>query len=71
MKADVTVEPHVGRVWLVSTLKEQFNLFVESDAHQKYLTLYKSFKIPSIVPAHNVGLILQIQITEEVVCIKK
>jgi len=41
------VEQHVGRVWLVSTIDEQYALFCESDTMQTYLQLHPNFKAPS------------------------
>ena len=44
---DGIVEKHVGRVWLVSTVDEQYNLFLNSETVQNYLTLHQSFIVPS------------------------
>ena len=46
-KKDGTEEKHAARVWLVSTLNEQYTLLCESEIMHKYRTLYPEFKTPS------------------------
>ena len=39
-------EKHVGRVWRVPTIQEQYNLFLQSETLTRYSTLYPDFKPP-------------------------
>ena len=44
---DGKIERHVGRVWSVHTIDEQFTLFCESDTVVDHLDFNSDFKIPS------------------------
>ena len=44
---DGKIERHVGRVWAVRTIDEQYTLFCESDTVADNLALNSDFKIPS------------------------
>ena len=44
---DGKTEKHVGRVWAVRTIDEQYTLFCESDTVADHLALNSDFKIPS------------------------
>ena len=42
------LEKHFGRVWNVPTVREQYNLFLQSDTLEEYSTLHPNFKTPSM-----------------------
>ena len=44
---DGKIEKHVGRVWAVQTIDEQYTLFCKSGTVAEYLALNDDFKIPS------------------------
>ena len=44
---DGKIERHVGRVWAVRTIDEQYTLFCSSDTAADALALHSDFKIPS------------------------
>ena len=44
---DGNIERHVGRVWAVRIIDEQYTLFRESDTVDDILPLNSEFKIPS------------------------
>ena len=43
----VTGEQHVGRVWSVKTVNEQYSLFKQSEVIERYINRYPDFVIPS------------------------
>ena len=43
----VTGEQHVGRVWSVKTVNEQYSLFKQSEVIERYIDRYPDFVIPS------------------------
>ena len=47
VKNENIVERRVRRVWIFSTIDEQYALVYKSDTMQTYLQLYPNFKIPS------------------------
>jgi len=48
INSDGSKEKHVGRIWEVSTWKEKYIAFQNSDTLKHYLTNHPSFKIPSL-----------------------
>ena len=43
----VTGKQHIGRVWSVKTLNEQYSLFKQSEVIERYIDRYPDFVIPS------------------------
>ena len=44
---EVNGERHVGRVWLVPTVREQYKLFMQSDVMRTYQNMYTKYVTPS------------------------
>ena len=47
VKVGDQTEKHVGIVWLVSTVDEQYKLFCNSETVREYTVLYTYYTIPS------------------------